>query len=157
VSDGITEGDGYAVGHIDQMGDPYGFRKIRRSLGVTAFGVNAIVLPPGYDTGRHFHDRQEELYFCHSGRIEMEFGDGDTHVLEPGAAARVDASTVRKVRNVGDGDAVYVVVGGKDGYVGRDGRLPEGEENPRGPGFQGPPGAGPPHSGPAGPRSRASR
>jgi hypothetical protein len=87
----------------------------------------------------------------------MEFGDGDTHVLEPGAAARVDASTVRKVRNVGDGDAVYVVVGGKDGYVGRDGRLPEGEENPRGPGFQGPPGAGPPHSGAAGPRSRASR
>jgi hypothetical protein len=39
----------------------------------------------------------------------------------------VDAPTVRKVRNVGDEDAVYLVVGGKDGYVGRDGRLPEGE------------------------------
>ena len=42
---------------------------------------------------------------------------------------------MRKVRNVGDEDAVYVVVGGKDGYVGRDGRLPEGEESPRGAGF----------------------
>ena len=49
-------GDGYAVGSIDQMGDGYGFRKIRRALGVTAFGVNAIVIPPGYATPRHFHD-----------------------------------------------------------------------------------------------------
>jgi hypothetical protein len=40
----------------------------------------------------------------------------------------VDASTVRKVRNSSDSEeAVYVVVGGKDGYVGRDGKLPEGE------------------------------
>jgi quercetin dioxygenase-like cupin family protein len=138
MSEGVIEGDGYAVGHIDQMGEPYGFRKIRRELGVTAFGVNAIVLPPGYDTGRHFHDEQEELYFCHRGRIEIEFGDGTAHPLEPGGAARVDPATVRKVRNVSDEDAVYVVVGGKDGYVGRDGRLPEGEERFGGPG---PPGA----------------
>ena len=39
----------------------------------------------------------------------------------------MDAPTVRRIRNVGDEDAVYVVVGAKDGYVGRDGRLPEGE------------------------------
>jgi len=49
--------------------------------------------------------------------------------------ARVDAATVRKMKNVGEGDAVCVVAGGKDGYVGRDGRVPDGEENPRGPGF----------------------
>jgi len=127
VDDEIVQGDGYAVGHINQMGDTYGFRKIRRTLGVTAFGVNAIALPPGYETGRHFHKEQEELYFCHRGRLEIEFGDGTTHVLEPGGAARVDPATVRKVKNVGADDAVYVVVGGKDGYVGRDGRLPEGE------------------------------
>jgi hypothetical protein len=35
---------------------------------------------------------------------------------------------VRKLRNVGDVDAVYLIAGGKDGYVGRDGRVPEGEE-----------------------------
>ena len=132
MGEGITEGEGYAVGHIDEMGEGYGFRKIRRSLGVTAFGVNAIALPPGYETGRHFHEEQEELYFLHRGRIEMEFGDGSTHALEPGGVARVDASTVRRVRNVGDEDAVYVIVGAKDGYVGRDGRLPEGETSPFG-------------------------
>jgi quercetin dioxygenase-like cupin family protein len=138
MSERVIEGDGYAVGHIDQMGEPYGFRKIRRALGVTAFGVNAIVLPPGYETGRHYHDEQEELYFCHRGRIEMEFGDGSSHVLEPGGAARVDPATVRSVKNVGDDDAVYVIVGANDGYVGRDGRLPEGETRF---GAAGPPGA----------------
>ncbi len=139
-----VEGDGFAVANVDALGDGPGFRKIRRELGVTAFGVNAIVIPPGYETGRHFHEEQDELYFVHRGRVEMAFGDGTTHVLEAGGAARVDAATVRSVKNVGDDDAVYVVVGAKDGYVGRDGRVPEGEESPRGAGFPGPPGAGPP-------------
>jgi mannose-6-phosphate isomerase-like protein (cupin superfamily) len=121
------EGEGYAVSHIDALGDRYGFRKIRRGVGVTAFGVNAIGLPPGYATGRHYHERQEELYFVHRGTIEMEFGDGSTHRLGEGAVARVDAETIRRVRNVGEGDAIYLIAGGKDGYVGRDGVLPEGE------------------------------
>jgi quercetin dioxygenase-like cupin family protein len=129
----ITKGDGYAVGHIDDMGERYGFRKVRRSLDVTAFGVNALVLPPGYDAGRHFHDEQEELYFVHSGTVEMRFEDGSTHRMGPGAAARVDPGTVRGVANVGDADAVILVAGGKDGYVGRDGQMPEGEERGGGP------------------------
>ena len=128
-----VEGDGYAVAGLGGLGEGYGFRKIRRQLGVNAFGVNAIVLPPGYDSGRHYHDEQEELYFVHSGTIEMEFGDGTRHRLGPGGLARVDASTVRKVINSGDEDAVYVIVGGKDGYVGRDGRLPDGESGRGGP------------------------
>jgi uncharacterized cupin superfamily protein len=122
-----VEGEGFAVANVDALAEGPGFRKVRRALGVTAFGVNAIELPPGYETGRHFHEEQEELYFVHRGRIEMEFGDGETHLLGPGGLARVDASTVRKVTNVGEGPAVYLVAGGKDGYVGRDGRLPESE------------------------------
>jgi uncharacterized cupin superfamily protein len=125
----VTTGPGYAVANLDDLGDGPGFRKVRRELGVQAFGINAIVLPPGIETGRHFHDRQEELYFVHAGRVEMEFGDGSRHELGPGGMARVDPATVRLVRNRGDEDAVYVVVGARDGYVGRDGRVPDGEEN----------------------------
>jgi quercetin dioxygenase-like cupin family protein len=124
----VIEGDGYAVAGLGDLGDGPGFRKVRKGLGVTAFGVNAIVLPPGIETGFHYHDTQEELYFVHRGAIEMEFGDGAVHKLGEGSFARVDAPTVRKVRNAGDVDAVYVCAGGKDGYVGRDGRVREGEE-----------------------------
>jgi quercetin dioxygenase-like cupin family protein len=124
----ISKGEGYAVANLSDLGEGPGFRKIRKELGVTAFGANAIVLPPSYETGSHYHDEQEELYFLHSGRIEMEFGDGSTHELSPGGLAWVDAATVRKVRNLSDSeDAIYVVVGGKDGYIGRDGRQPEDE------------------------------
>lgn len=118
-------GQGWAAATLDDMGEGPGFRKVRKHLGVEAFGVNAIVMPAGIETGFHFHDEQDELYFVHAGRIEMEFGDGETVELGSGAFAHVAAATSRKVKNVGDSDAVYVVVGAKGGYVGRDGRAPD--------------------------------
>jgi mannose-6-phosphate isomerase-like protein (cupin superfamily) len=132
----VTTGEGYAVGDLDALGEGYGFRKIRKGLGVTAFGVNAIVMPTGFEAGSHYHDEQEELYFVHRGEMEMVFGDGTTHRLGEGGLARVDAQTLRKVRNVGDGDLVFVCAGGKDGYIGRDGRMADGEQR-----VSGPPGA----------------
>jgi uncharacterized cupin superfamily protein len=129
---GTTTGGGWAVGTLEDMGEGPGFRKVRKELGVTAFGVNAVVLPPGYASGRHLHERQEELYFVHRGTIEFRFGDADSQVLGPGGFARVDPATVRSFRNVSDTEeAVYVCVGGAGGYVGRDGVLPEGESSPR--------------------------
>src|ERR1700676_3061630 len=129
----VLSGEGYAVGGLDALGEGYGFRKVRKGLGVTAFGVNAIVMPPAYETGMHAHEVQEELYFVHRGKIEIEFGDGSVERLSEGSFARVDAPTLRKLRNVGDGDAVYLITGGKDGYVGPDGGAPEGEERVSGP------------------------
>lgn len=125
-------GDGWAVGSIDGMGEGPGFRKVRTELGVTAFGVNAVILPPGYTTRRHYHERQEELYFVHRGEVEFTFGDGATQVLGPGGFARVDPSTVRHMRNTSDTEeAVYVCVGGAGGYVGRDGLRPDNEASAR--------------------------
>ncbi len=127
-----TTGDGWAVGSIDEMGEGPGFRKVRKELGVTAFGVNAVIIPPGYTSGRHLHERQEELYFVHRGEVEFTFGDGEQQVLGAGGFARVDPSTVRQMRNTSaTEDAVYVCVGGAGGYVGRDGLVPDGESSPR--------------------------
>jgi len=126
----VRKGDGWSVAHLDALGEGPGFRKVRGPLGVTAFGVNGIILPPGYATGSHYHEEQEELYFVHSGRVAIEFGDGSVEELGPGGFAWVDAPTHRKVRNLSESEeAVYVVVGGKGGYVGRDGKLPPGEEH----------------------------
>jgi uncharacterized cupin superfamily protein len=126
------EGDGYAVSSLDALGEGLGFRKIRMPLGITAFGANAIVIPPGYATNRHAHERQEELYFVHRGTIELELGDGERHLLGEGGLARVDAATPRRLRNVGEVDATYVCVGGLDGYVGRDAHLVGDEEDAKG-------------------------
>jgi mannose-6-phosphate isomerase-like protein (cupin superfamily) len=123
------EGDGYTVSSLDALGSGPGFRKIRSTLAVTAFGINAIVLPPNYAGPKHAHERQEETYFVHEGTLEFEFGDGTKHRLGPGGIVRVDASTVRRVRNVGDHDATYVCAGGDGGYVGRDGVNPGDEDS----------------------------
>jgi quercetin dioxygenase-like cupin family protein len=129
----VNKGEGWAVSSLDDLGEGWGFRKIRKELGVEAFGVNAVVMPPGYESGRHLHEVQEELYFVHQGRLEIEL-DGTKHELGPGGIACVDAPVVRGFKNLSDSeDAIYICVGGKGGYVGRDGRLPEGERDPRGP------------------------
>jgi quercetin dioxygenase-like cupin family protein len=116
------KGDGWAVSSVHDLGDGPGFRKVRAPLGVTAFGVNAVVLPPGYQTHRHRHDRQQELYLVLDGEIEFEFGAGDTQTLAAGGIARVDPSTPRRLRNTSsESEAMYFCVGGDGGYVGRDG------------------------------------
>jgi len=118
------KGEGWTVSSIEDLGEGPGFRKVRSALGVTEFGVNAIVLPPGYTSRRHYHERQQELYLVLSGEIELEL-DGDRHTLGPGGLARVDPSTVRSLRNTSESDeAVYFCVGGAGGYVGRDGQVP---------------------------------
>jgi uncharacterized cupin superfamily protein len=128
-------GSGYAISSLDEMGEGYGFRKIRQAVGVTAFGINAIVLPPGYEGRFHYHEEQEETYFVHQGEVDFRFGDGTSHRVTAGGVVRVDAPTRRVMCNVGDGDAIVVVAGGKDGYVGRDGHPADGSPS------EGPPGA----------------
>ena len=113
---------GYAFGSLDELGEGYGFRKLRQPLGVTAFGVNAIVMPPGYEGFFHFHERQDELYFVHRGTARFEVGD-EVRELGPGGVCHVESTTPRRVSNAGDGDLFVLVVGGKDGYVRRDGQL----------------------------------
>jgi uncharacterized cupin superfamily protein len=117
--------EGWAATTIDELGDGPGFRKIRSALGVEAFGVNALVFPPGFAAPYHFHERQDELYFVHQGTFTFDFGDGTQHVAGPGSLVHVEAATHRRLVNNGDEEAVVVVVGGQGGYVGRDGRTPE--------------------------------
>jgi mannose-6-phosphate isomerase-like protein (cupin superfamily) len=114
---------GHAISSLDELGDGYGFRKVRAALGVTAFGVNGIVMPPGYEGFFHFHDTQDELYFVHQGRARVEVGDEVREVGE-GALVHVEARTPRRISNASaDEDLVLLVIGGKDGYVARDGHL----------------------------------
>src|SRR5919205_2843500 len=117
----------HSFGSIDELGEGYGFRKVRRALGVTAFGVNAIVMPPGFDGFLHYHDEQDELYFVHRGTARFEV-DGEVRELGPGGLCHVESTTPRKFSNAGDEDLVLLVIGGKGGYVERDGHLLNDED-----------------------------
>ena len=127
---------GHSFGSINEMGDGV-FRKVRRELGIAAFGVNALVLAPGVVSRPHFHDEQDELYFVHRGRASFEV-DGDEFELGPGGVVYVESTTPRKINNRTDEELVVLAVGGKEGYVGRDGQLVDVERDlPRRQAFSG--------------------
>ncbi len=119
---------------LDELGDGPGFRKVRQALGVTAFGVNAVVYPPGHDGFEHYHDTQDELYFVHRGRVRVEVG-GETRDVGEGGIFHVESTTPRKVSNPFDEDAVLFIVGGCNGYIERDGHLVEPGDVERRAGF----------------------
>ena len=126
---------GYAFSSLDELGEGYGFRKIRKALGVTAFGVNATVYPPGYEGFFHYHDTQDELYFVHTGQARVVVEDED-RILGPGGLFHVDSTTPRRVSNASEtDDLVIIVVGGKDGYVDRDGHMVDEADSERRAGF----------------------
>ena len=107
---------------IDELGEGYGFRKVRKAMGIEAFGVNALVYPPGQEGFLHYHDTQDELYFVHAGTARFVV-DGEERLLGPGGLCHVSSTTPRKVSNAGEDDLVLLIVGGKDGYVARDGQF----------------------------------
>ena len=120
---------GYAVSSLDELGWGYGFRKVRRALGVTAFGVNFVVMPPGYEGFLHYHEVQDELYLVHRGRARVEVG-GEVRELGEGGLLHVESKTPRRVSNASETEElVLLVVGGKDGYVERDGQLVDPERD----------------------------
>jgi mannose-6-phosphate isomerase-like protein (cupin superfamily) len=121
---------GHAFGHLDELGDGYGFRKVRGPLGITAFGANFLVYPPGSEGLHHYHEEQDELYFVHRGTARFEV-DGEVRELRAGGLCHVESTTPRKVSNAGDDDLVLLIVGGSGGYVGRDGQLVKAEDLPR--------------------------
>jgi mannose-6-phosphate isomerase-like protein (cupin superfamily) len=122
---------GHSFGSLDELGEGYGFRKVRQALGVTAFGVNAVVYPPAYEGFLHYHDTQDELYFVHRGIARVEIED-EVRELGPGGLVHVESTTPRRFSNASDSeDLVLFIVGGKGGYVERDGHLVDMADLPR--------------------------
>ncbi len=112
---------GYRVTSLDELGDGV-FRKLRHALDVTAFGINALVLPPDTEWFEHYHDVQDEVYFVHSGRAGFEI-EGERFEVGPGGAVHVQSTTPRRFWNAGADELVVLAIGGRDGYVERDGHM----------------------------------
>jgi uncharacterized cupin superfamily protein len=117
----------YSISSLDALGEGYGFRKVRGPLGVSAFGVNALVLPPGFEGPNHYHDHQDELYFVHRGTATFSF-DGDEREVAEGGIVHVESTTHRMISNRTADDLILFIVGGKGGYVERDGQVVSPED-----------------------------
>ena len=111
----MTEtGEGWAVGGLDDMGEGPGFRKVRKELGVTAFGVNAVVLPPGYARAGTCTSARRSCTSCTAGRSSSASGTASAVRSGRAASPASTPATVRSFRNVSEQeDAVYVCVGGR--------------------------------------------
>jgi mannose-6-phosphate isomerase-like protein (cupin superfamily) len=108
----------YTAKRIDEMeaGFGGGFVKARAELGVGAFGMQVMRLPPDFgDYPEHDHvaDGQEEVYLAlkGSGSIDIE---GERVELDEDTFVRVAAATRRKV-HAGPQGLKLLVIGGCPG------------------------------------------
>lgn len=92
----------------------------RRSLGVTSFGMNLVVIPPGDSIPEHdeINRDQEEVYIFLSGSPEVVI-DGEKLPAPPGTFCRFDPAHKRTVVNTGDEPADLLIVSAPrtSGYV----------------------------------------
>jgi uncharacterized cupin superfamily protein len=96
------------------------FVSLRRQLGVTAFGINQMLLEPGQRSRIHRHRRQEEVYLVLEGTLTL-FVEGEEQTLERGELARVAPDVRRQLLNRGPGRLALVALGGAGEHEGRDG------------------------------------
>ena len=106
----------YTVKRIGEMEHAYGgaFVRVRASLGVTAFGMNVIQLPPdSQETAPehdHAQDGQEEVYVLLAGTCDLEL-PSETVALGGETFVRVAPNVRRRLRSGPDGARILVVGG----------------------------------------------
>ena len=110
------------VREIDEMDAIHGglARRARAELGVTAWGMQVLTLPPNWDGyPEHLHDaaafdpNQEEVYIPLEGSATL-VADGAEFALRPGTMARVGPEQARRILPGPDGVRL-VALGGKPG------------------------------------------
>ena len=110
------------VAAIDDMEAIHGglARRARATLGVSAWGMQVLTLPPGWDGyPEHTHDAtafdpdQEEVYVPLAGSATLVAG-GERFELAPGMMARVGPEQPRRILPGPDGIR-FLALGGRPG------------------------------------------
>jgi uncharacterized cupin superfamily protein len=98
------------------------FIALRRRLGVSAFGINQVVLQPGQRGRIHRHRRQEEVYLVLEGSLTLIVEEEQLELAE-GELIRVAPALRRQLVNRGPGRLVLLALGGAAEHEGRDGEA----------------------------------
>jgi mannose-6-phosphate isomerase-like protein (cupin superfamily) len=109
----------YTFKRLAEMERAFGgaFVRVRAELGISAFGVQVVELPPSSGAlapeHDHLHNGQEELYVLLDGSAEVVLPDG-AFPLDRDTLVRIAPETRRRVRSGPDG-ARLLMVGGRPG------------------------------------------
>jgi hypothetical protein len=111
----------YEVKRLGEMQRAFGgaLARVRAELGITAFGVQVVDLPPGSGDlapeHDHRHDGQEELYLLLAGSAQVVVPDGAVE-LDPETFVRLGPAVRRRIRSGPEGARV-LMIGGVSGQV----------------------------------------
>ncbi len=102
---------GYSAGHLDEFERNGGWSLVRRSLGVSSFGINAVDIPPGERIPEHDETERdhEEVFVVLSGTATVVI-DGAEHPAPAGTFARLDPEPMRTVMNTGSDPVTLLIV-----------------------------------------------
>jgi uncharacterized cupin superfamily protein len=97
--------------HRDECETNGDWRLIRRTLGLRAFGINLVEIPPGEQIPEHdeIERDQEEVFFIVSGAPTLVV-DGEDHPANAGTFGRLDPQHTRTVRNDANEPASVLIV-----------------------------------------------
>jgi uncharacterized cupin superfamily protein len=100
----------FTLAHRDDCETTGNWRLVRRTLGLRAFGLNVVEIPPGEQIPEHDEtDRdQEEVFYVLSGSPTLII-DGEDHAVRAGTFARLDPVHSRTVRNDGPEPASVLI------------------------------------------------
>ena len=101
----------YTLVHRDDCERNGDWSLVRRSLGLTSFGINLVTIPPGGSIPEHDETvrDQEEVFFVVSGQPTVVV-DGEELRAREGTFVRVDVAPRRTVRNDGHDRASVLIV-----------------------------------------------
>jgi quercetin dioxygenase-like cupin family protein len=97
--------------HRDECEMTGNWRLVRRTLGLRAFGMGLVDIPPGEQIPEHDETArdQEEVFYVLSGTPTLVV-DGEDHPARAGSITRLDPEHKRTVRNDGDEPASVLIV-----------------------------------------------
>lgn len=110
----------FTIVHRDDLERTGAWSLVRRSLGLTSFGVNLVEIAPGTAIPEHDETAsdQEEVFLVLGGAAVMVI-DGVDHPAPAGTFVRLDPRPQRTVRNDADAPATVLIASAPrtSGYV----------------------------------------
>ncbi|HEV7918632.1 MAG TPA: cupin domain-containing protein [Solirubrobacterales bacterium] len=103
--------DGYEILHRKDFETNGKWQLARKSLGIGAFGMNVVTIPPGESIPEHNEEARdhEEVFIVLRGNPTMVI-DGEKKQISEGTFVRVDPKPQRTVMNETDEDAEILII-----------------------------------------------